>query len=113
MEGCEGGNKKFKDDGKVREGRSFSSLLISLPIVDVLVIRSIKYIYIYIHPRRRKRPPPPVRIFILARTESLAIRVKFERPTPLHPLFLFNCAISAPRLLFVRVAKTLQGFSDF
>ena len=46
MEGCEGGNKKFKDDGKVREGRSFSSLLISLPIVDVLVIRSIKYIYI-------------------------------------------------------------------
>lgn len=110
MEGCEGGNKKFKDDGKVREGRSFSSLLISLPIVDVLVIRSIKYIYIY---TLVEGNDPPVRIFILARTESLAIRVKFERPTPLHPLFLFNCAISAPRLLFVRVAKTLQGFSDF
>lgn len=58
MEGCEGGNKKFKDDGKVREGRSFSSLLISLPIVDVLVIRSIKYIYIYTLVEGNDRHPP-------------------------------------------------------
>lgn len=57
MEGCEGGNKKFKDDGKVREGRSFSSLLISLPIVDVLVIRSIKYIYIYNLVEGNDHPP--------------------------------------------------------
>lgn len=86
MEGCEGGNKKFKDDGKVREGRSFSSLLISLPIVDVLVIRSIKYIYIYITSSKETTATPRSDFYSRSNRESGdpgKIRATNPSPPPL------------------------------
>lgn len=50
MEGCEGGNKKFKDDGKVRRGRGTAFIFISpYFLAHRGRSRSIKYICIYIY----------------------------------------------------------------